>query len=41
LQRGLRFPITGDYHFFIEQAMRDKKLSGIEDVGLRVEISGQ
>jgi gliding motility-associated lipoprotein GldH len=41
LQRGLRFPITGNYHFYIEQAMRDKMLEGIEDIGLRVEISDQ
>lgn len=39
LQHGLRFPITGEYHFFIEQAMRDQPLKGIEDIGLRVEKS--
>ncbi|MDT8393410.1 MAG: gliding motility lipoprotein GldH [Bacteroidales bacterium] len=40
LQRGLRFPITGQYHFYIEQAMRDEQLKGIEDVGLRIEKTG-
>ena len=37
LQPNLRFPIAGDYHFSLEQAMRDTVLVGIEDVGLRIE----
>lgn len=37
LQKALRFPLSGTYHFYIEQGMRDKKLIGIEDIGLRIE----
>jgi len=37
LQQALRFPLNGVYHFYIEQGMRDIKLKGIEDIGLRVE----
>ena len=34
LNPSLRFPLTGNYHFEIEQAMREKELKGIADVGL-------
>jgi gliding motility-associated lipoprotein GldH len=39
LQHSLRFPLTGSYHFYLEQGMRDACLSGIEDIGLRIENS--
>lgn len=39
LQRALRFPITGVYHFRIEQGMRHESLPGIEDIGIRIEES--
>ena len=31
------FPYTGDYKFYIEQAMRDDTLKGINAIGLKVE----
>lgn len=31
------FPVTGEYFFSIEQAMRTDLLEGISDVGLRIE----
>ena len=34
LNPALRFPLRGDYHFEIEQAMREKVLNGIADIGL-------
>lgn len=34
LNPSLRFPLKGDYHFEIEQAMRDKELKGIADIGI-------
>ncbi|MCR5037554.1 MAG: gliding motility lipoprotein GldH [Bacteroidales bacterium] len=34
LNPALRFPLTGSYHFEIEQAMRDDVLKGITDIGL-------
>ena len=34
LNPSLRFPLKGDYHFEIKQAMRDKELKGITDIGL-------
>lgn len=37
LRRGLRFPARGTYIFEIEQAMREKELEGIEDIGIRLE----
>lgn len=37
LNASLRFPIAGNYRFEIEQAMRERKLQGIEDVGIRIE----
>ncbi len=37
LRRGLRFPESGTYTFEFEQAMRQKELPGIKDIGLRIE----
>lgn len=37
LNNNLHFPISGKYHFEIEQAMREPVLEGITDVGLRFE----
>ena len=34
LNPALRFPLKGSYHFEIEQAMREKELKGIADVGI-------
>jgi gliding motility-associated lipoprotein GldH len=34
-----RFPQTGEYYFEIEHAMREKELTGISAVGIRVERS--
>lgn len=34
LNPSLRFPLSGDYHFEIEQAMREKELKGITDIGI-------
>ena len=34
LNENLRFPLTGTYHFEIEQAMREPVLKGISDIGL-------
>ncbi len=35
-KRG-RFPMSGNYHICIEQAMRKKQLMGIKSVGIRIE----
>jgi gliding motility-associated lipoprotein GldH len=40
-KRNIRFPYRGIYTFEIEQAMREDTLSGIMDVGLRVEKAGK
>lgn len=37
LNQNLRFPLKGEYHFEIEQAMREPTLEGITDVGVRFE----
>ena len=37
LNNNLRFPLSGTYHFEIEQAMREPVLEGITDVGVRFE----
>lgn len=34
LNPALRFPLSGTYHFEIEQAMRQKELRGITDIGI-------
>ena len=36
-RKNVRFPASGKYVFEYEQAMRDEPLSGIEDIGLRIE----
>ena len=36
-RKNLRFPASGKYVFEYEQAMRDEPLTGIEDIGLRIE----
>lgn len=37
IREQFAFPDTGDYRFILEQAMRDEKLNGITDIGLRLE----
>ena len=37
LNPNLQFPLTGTYHFEIEQAMREPVLKGISDIGIFVE----
>lgn len=37
LNNSLQFPLKGNYHFEIEQAMREPVLNGITDVGLKFE----
>ena len=37
LRTGLRFPVKGNYLFEFEQAMREDRLEGIMDIGLRLE----
>ena len=37
LNENLLFPLTGTYHFEIEQAMREPVLKGITDIGLFIE----
>ena len=37
LNPSLRFPLTGTYHFEIEQAMREPVLHGISDIGIYIE----
>ena len=34
LNPSLRVPLKGDYHFELEQAMREKELKGITDIGI-------
>ncbi len=34
-----RFPISGTYHFEIEQAMREENLPNVLDAGLRIEYT--
>ena len=36
LKSGLRFPLTGNYKFLIQQAMRVDTLKGISDIGLYI-----
>ena len=36
-QKGIRFPKEGQYIFEVEQAMRVKDLTGISDIGIRLE----
>ena len=37
LNPALRFPLSGNYHFEIEQAMREDILNGITDIGISFE----
>ena len=37
LRRNVKFPVAGKYVFEYEQAMREELLTGIEDIGLRIE----
>ena len=37
LNEHLIFPLSGTYHFEIEQALRDPVLKGISDIGLYIE----
>lgn len=37
LNENLKFPLTGNYHFEVEQAMREPILKGITDIGLFIE----
>ena len=37
LNESLRFPLCGNYHFEIEQAMREPELKGITDIGIFIE----
>ena len=37
LNENLHFPLSGSYHFEIEQAMREPALKGISDIGLYIE----
>ena len=37
LNKGIVFPEAGNYSFCFEQAMREEELSGIEDIGIRIE----
>ena len=36
-QRKVRFPTPGTYNFKFMQVMRDEKLGGIKEIGLRIE----
>lgn len=36
VRKDLLFPLSGTYHFMIQQAMRQEKLKGITDVGIRI-----
>lgn len=37
IRENLKFPLSGDYRFGIEHAMRKEKLKGITDIGIRIE----
>jgi len=38
-RRNIRFPLTGKYTFYIEQAMREEELRHILNAGIRIEKS--
>ena len=38
-RRNVYFPISGEYKITIQQGMREENLSGISDIGLRVETN--
>lgn len=37
LKTNLRFPLSGPYNFYFQQAMRNDTLEGIKSIGLRIE----
>ncbi len=37
VRKALRFPVSGKYDFLIEHAMREEVLTGINNVGIRIE----
>lgn len=37
IRKGFRFPQSGMYSFFFEQAMREENLEGITDIGMSIE----
>jgi gliding motility-associated lipoprotein GldH len=39
LQKNFVFPMSGTYKFIIEQGMREELLTGMEDIGIRIERS--
>ncbi len=39
IRKNLLFPLSGPYHFRIEQAMRQETLQGISDIGVRIEYT--
>lgn len=39
LQKNFVFPMSGTFKFTIEQGMREEILTGIEDIGIRIERS--
>jgi gliding motility-associated lipoprotein GldH len=40
-RENVRFPVSGTYVFEYEQATRDESLTGIDDIGLRIEKIGK
>ncbi len=39
VNQGLRFPLSGEYEFLIQQAMREDTLSGISNIGITLTAS--
>jgi gliding motility-associated lipoprotein GldH len=37
VRKAFRFPVSGEYVFELEQGMRVENLTGIEDIGIRIE----
>ena len=37
LNSNLVFPLSGNYHFAIKQAMREPELKGITDIGIFID----
>ncbi len=38
-RRNARFPMPGTYHFALTNGMRDSAVSGLKDIGFRIEFS--
>ena len=38
-RRNARFPMEGVYHFAVTNGMRDSAITGLKDIGLRIEYS--